>query len=195
MEVPGPRSALRTIAPYAAVGLCWCWLESAWATLLCYHGMILLLAEGPPRLSSRDWRLARLWPAFPAVLAGPLVYLLLPEMTRASLFEWLARYGLHGVGLLMIVPYYGLVHPVLEQLHWRDLRSLSPLSHLAFAGYHMLVLGDLFRLPWLIVLFVVLAASSAWWGRLERRSPVTAVPLFSHVLADAGVIVAALARS
>jgi len=186
---------MKVVAPFAAVGVCWCWLESGWATLLCYHGMILLLADRPPRLLSLDWRLARLWPAAPACLAGPLVYLLLPEMTRTDLSEWLARYGLDGVGLVLIVPYYGLVHPVLEQLHWRGLRSLSPLSHLAFASYHIPVIAGLLRLPWLAAFFAVLAASSAWWRLLERRSSVTPAPLISHVLADAGVIVAALARS
>ena len=96
----------------------------------------------------------------PSALAGPLLYFLLPRMTRVDLSWWLADHRLSGAGFTVMVFYFGLVHPLLEQIHWAPLRESAPLGHFAFAGYHMLVLYSLMKVPWLAACFVVLAAAS-----------------------------------
>ncbi len=62
--------------------------------------------------------------------------------------------------MVAMVAYFGLVHPLLEQAHWTPLREATPIAHVAFAGYHMLVLASLLTVPWLAVCFVILTAAS-----------------------------------
>ena len=85
--------------------------------------------------------------------------------------------------------YFGLVHPLFEQIHWAPLRESTPLAHLAFAGYHMLVLYSLLTVPWLALCFVVLVAASWLWQRMVRESGSLLLPIASHVAADLGIII------
>jgi membrane protease YdiL (CAAX protease family) len=90
-----------------------------------------------------------------------------------------------------MVPYFGLIHPVLEQIHWAPLRQSTPASHVFFAGYHVVVLYSLLTIPWLVLCFVVLATASLLWRGMTKRCGVLAAPLLSHILADLGIIIAA----
>jgi len=92
---------------------------------------------------------------------------------------------------MAMIPYFGLIHPVLEQVHWAALRDSTPLAHPLFAGYHMLVLHSLLPLPWLILSFVVLTMASFAWQRMAKMTGNLALPVASHALADLGVIIAA----
>lgn len=184
------------LAPWIAVGVFWLWLRSAWATILVYHALMLLLPGRRLRDVTRGWsaRLA-LASAVPCLLAGPLTWLLLPSMVRTPVGEWLASYGLSGWTLFLIVPYYGLVHPVLEQAHWGPLRARPGLALPAsamFAGYHGLVLSTVMEPVWIVVCIAVLFASSLAWTAIHRRTGGLMVPALSHAAADAGMIVAAL---
>ncbi len=184
------------LAPWIAVGVFWLWLRSAWATILVYHALILLLPGRRLRDVTRGWsaRMA-LMAVVPCILAGPLTWLFLPSMVRTPVGEWLASYGLSGRALLLIVPYYGLVHPVLEQAHWGPLRARPGLALPAsamFAGYHGLVLSTVMEPAWIVVCVAVLFASSLVWTAMHRRTGGLMVPALSHAAADAGMIVAAL---
>ena len=88
---------------------------------------------------------------------------------------------------MLMIPYFGIIHPVLEQLHWETLREQTPISHFFFAGYHMLVLGSLVTIPWLIFCFAALAMALLP-RRAERLLPAT----LSHIFADLGIIIAAV---
>jgi len=129
--------------------------------------------------------------ALPTALTGPLVYFLLPYIVHADLSSWLAGHHLSHLSLTAMVPYFGLLHPLLEQLHWGPLRESTPLAHPLFAGYHMLVLHSLLTLPWLILCFIVLATASFTWQQIAKRSGSLALPVASHALADLGVAIAA----
>lgn len=183
------------LAPWIAVGVFWLWLESAWATILIYHAMILLISGRHLREVSKGWdtRLA-LASAVPCLLAGPLTWLLLPSMVKLPLDLWLSTHGLSGPALSLIVPYYGLVHPVLEQAHWGRLRSLPGSAVPAaamFAGYHGLVLSTLMEPVWIAACLAVLFGSSLAWTAISRRTGGLAVPALSHAAADSGMILAA----
>lgn len=183
--------ALRLLAPYLAVGVFWCGLSNGWLAILAYHAQILfwMRRDGPPALRPRS-RSALLY-ALPAVVAGPVAYFLLPYMVHTDPGGWLVDHRLGGLSFLVMIPYFGLVHPVLEQIHWAPLRNATPLAHPAFAGYHMLVLYSLLSWPWLIVCFVVLTAASFAWHEMTRRSGSLAAPILMHILADLGIILAA----
>jgi hypothetical protein len=60
-----------------------------------------------------------------------------------------------------------------------------------FAGYHVLVLASLLPVPWLAICFVILVGSSVAWKRMVRRSGSVVPAVFSHVLADLGIVLAA----
>ena len=163
--------ALRLLAPAIAVVVFWTGLANAWLAILAYHAQILIWSGGrlPALRRSRRRRLLLL--ALPLAAAGPVLYALLPEITRAELVPWLADHQLSGLSLVLMIPYFGIIHPMLEQLHWAPLREESPVAHFCFAGYHLLVLASLLRPGWLVIAFALLLAAS-WLGE-----PVGAHPL------------------
>lgn len=185
------RLALKMLAPYIAVLVFWVGMSNAWLAILAYHAQIVAwqFAErtDPGSLKPNRW----LWLAVPSVLAGPIVYLLLPYITDIELATWLSDHWVTGIGFLAMVAYFGIVHPPLEQLHWAPLRDRTPLAHFAFAGYHMLVLYTLLPPLWLAATFVVLAGASVMWQQMQRRSGGLLVPIASHALADFSIVLVA----
>jgi len=188
------KRILKLMAPYFAVFVFWVLLSNAWLALFAYHAQILFwLKDSRPEVKLRLNRKALLL-ALPTVVAGPVLYFLLPHMTHSDLPGWLGAHHVSRLTLALMIPYFGLVHPCLEQLHWSRLRDASPLSHLVFAGYHVIVLYSLLGTPWLVMSFVVLAAASFLWHWMERTADGLTASIVSHVLADLGVIVAAWLR-
>ena len=190
------RLVLKILAPYLAVGVFWCGLSNAWLAILAYHAQILFWRRS-------DWcglalrtpqRPGTILVALPCLLTGPLLYWLLPVMTQTDLPTWLHSHHMSRSSLLVMIPYFGLVHPLLEQVHWRGLRDETAWAHPAFAGYHLLVLSSLLPLPWLLLCFVVLVAASVAWQRAAKATGSLAAPVLSHVLADLGAVLAAWAR-
>jgi len=93
-----------------------------------------------------------------------------------------------------MIPYFGLVHPFFEQLHWGPLRDRTPLAHPLFAGYHVLVLSSILTAFWLVVCLACLVAASVLWQFMAARAKSLAIPVLSHILADLSVIVAVWLR-
>lgn len=185
------KRTLKLLAPYLAVGLFWCLFSNAWLAILAYHAQILFWSRGSFSAVRTPKEKRIMCFVLPMVLAGPVLYLLLPHVTHTDLSIWLEDHHMSRLSLAMMIPYFGLVHPVLEQLHWGRLREETWVAHPLFAGYHMLVLYSLLSLPWLILCFVVLTAASYLWKEMAARSNSLVVPMISHVVADLGVIVAA----
>ena len=188
------RHYLKALAPYVAVVIFWYVWPNAWLAILAYHAQILVwnwaaLLKMRPVRERREMLLA-----LPAILAGPILYVLLPLITRTELSVWLDAYRLSGLPLVLMIPYFGFVHPFLEQVHWHSLREATAWSHPVFAGYHMIVLSSLLTVPWLALSFGVLAGTSFAWNQMFRRRGSLMGPTLSHMLADLGVVVAAWAR-
>ena len=186
---------LQLLAPYfAVVAFCYVW-PNAWLAILVYHGQILFW---------RRLELGAIWKpprgplfllALPTVLAGPALYFLLPVMTRTPLAGWLETYHLSGLSLGCMIPYFGLVHPLLEEIHWRPLRERTAWSHPVFAGYHVLVLATVLTVPWLALALVALTATSLAWKLMTRMTGTSAVAVLSHALADLGIVLAVWMRT
>ena len=123
------KCLLKLLAPYLAVTLFWCVWPNAWFAILAYHAQILAWVR--PDLRGMRWAKGRggMLLAIPTVLAGPAVYILLPMITRTDLSAWLNTYRVSGSSLLLMIPYFGLVHPVMEQMHWHSLRRATAWSH------------------------------------------------------------------
>ncbi len=182
---------LKLGAPYFAVGIFWCLFSNAWLAILAYHAQILFWSYGSITKTRGPLCTRMMLLALPAALAGPLLFLLLPYMAQEDLSLWLANHHLSRGALLVLIPYFGLLHPYLEQRHWATLRDHGPISHLLFAGYHMVVLCTLLTGPWLLVCFCVLASVSLVWQQVTRQTNSLAIPVASHMLADLGVAVVA----
>lgn len=182
---------LKLLAPYFAVGLCWCVLKNGWLTILAYHAQVIVWNRGS--LYTLHWPNKKRWmlAALPTLIAGPLAWILLPYITHTDLGAWLAEYKLTEWSLLLMIPYFGIIHPALEQLHWEPLREQNPAAHFFFAGYHMLVLGSLVTAPWLTFCFIALATASFAWQLLTYRSGSLTSATLSHILADLGIILTA----
>lgn len=189
------RRCLKVLAPYIAVGMFWCVWPNAWLAILAYHAQILLWNWPALRRMRLRKEHNHLLLALPMVLAGPVLYVLLPLITKTELSTWLETYHLSGSTLVLMIPYFGFVHPMLEQIHWHPLRETSVWSHPFFAGYHMIVLSSLLTLPWLIVCFCVLMGASFSWRLMCHRTRGLEVAVVSHILADLGVVVAAWAQA
>jgi hypothetical protein len=197
--LPRPVEWLRLLAPYLAVLLGMVVLHNAWLAVLLYHALILVTAKG-------HWRLTRLRQGWHAVgwlgialsaAAGPLIYFMWPWIggEGIALGGWLESYGLSRRAFLILLPYFSLAHPVLEELHWSALRrdgEFPPwLAHIAFAGYHLVVLGTLVSPVWLPIVFVTLSMSSCLWAWIDGHHGGASIPLASHAAADIAIILAA----
>ena len=186
--------ALRLAAPYLAVVVFWCGFHHAWLAIVAYHAQILWWLRGTrPKLKKprpTRWTLLIL----PSALAGPALFFLLPHIARIDLAVWLDRYHLTGPALHAMIFYFGVVHPVLEQLHWAPLRERTALAHAAFAGYHLLVLYSLLPAPWLVAGFVVLGLASGSWQRMARASGSLWPAIVSQAAADLGIVLVATIR-
>jgi len=185
------KTILKLLAPYLAVVPFWCIWPNGWIAILAYHAQIVIWRWPVLGRLRRPQYRGGIGLALPAIAAGPLLYVLLPTMVRTDLPAWLSTHHLSGVSLGLMVPYFGLLHPVIEQFHWHDLRERTAWSHLAFAGYHVIVLSSLLTIPWLTLCFAVLLGTSLAWKLMAHTTRSLMVPAVSHILADLGIIVAA----
>jgi hypothetical protein len=183
--------ALRLAAPYLAVVVFWCLLHNAWLAIIGYHAQMLWWSRGThPKLTTPRPTPTTLL-ILASVPAGPALGFLLPHIARTDIAAWLHDYHLTGPALVVMTFYFGLVHPILEQIHWAPLRERTPLAHLAFAGYHLLVLCSILSVPWLAVCFVVLGLASWLWTRMVRASGSLWLAIASQGAADLGIVLVA----
>lgn len=183
---------LRLAAPYAAVLFGWQVARSALVTLAIYSGLMLLMsAFALPRIvkgwSAREF----ITGALPFALVGVGAYLVLPHVpVHMPLRMWLQAFGVRGETVPLILVWFGLVHPLLEQAHWSGPRLNTPAAHVAFAGYHGFILQTFLPVPWLIAVVAALGAVSWTWASIQRRTGGVLVPALGHLLADAGLAAA-----
>ncbi len=182
---------LRLLTPYVAVGIFWVGYSHAWLAILAYHLQIILWHRFGRWVRTREQenRIAR-YVSFVCVLAGPVVYFFLPRIALVAPAQWLAHYRLDGAAFILMIPYFGIVHPILEQYHWHRLRSETGWAHICFAGYHVMVLYGFLPLGWLMLCLGGLMAISWIWKQAGNTAGSRASCMLTHILADLGVILA-----
>ena len=191
------------LLPCVAVVIGLSCLKSAWAAILLYHAVIvmylfLVRRERPRRGLFEGWNT----PVGAGLIllcacCGPLLVLLWPviENVQYGLSSTLAAFGLKGVGWWLFALLYVSFHPLLEELFWRD--AMDPgnrrvdIVDVAFAAYHVLVLINFLKIPWVIVVFVILVMASWLWRRIAEKYQGLALPLLSHMTAGLGIMTAA----
>ena len=190
------------IIPYLTVIIGLYGLESAWGGILLYHlGVVLVL------LLAQYWRIGGKLKAgadyivlaavtVASLLGGVLVYWLWPTMKLEALLlvSDLAGLGLGSTVWLIFMVYYITVNPLLEELFWRGfLGSESTFltwNDIWFAGYHILVLVQFVKLPWVAASFLILVGTAWLWRQLARRYDGLIMPIASHAAADLSIIAA-----
>jgi membrane protease YdiL (CAAX protease family) len=198
-------STLMRIAPgvpYVAVGIGLYLMSSGWAAILLYHaGMVAVLTASKSwaalrTSNSRKCRLTLSVIVMGSALVGPVLYGLWSAMQAVSdLSELLSELHLVGFWWLLFAIYYFTVNPFLEESFWRGYlgngSSRLVLNDGFFAGYHLLVLVKLVRLPWVVAGFAGLVGAGWLWRQVARECEGLLVPVLSHTIADASLIAAA----
>ncbi len=196
---------LRLLAPYFAVGIFWVGFPHAWLAILVYHAQIILWhrlkwwVRSSKRENGKKCYNARTEPvcgrvacylSLVSLLAGPLVYWIIPRVVLVDLVLWLEHYRMSGHAFFWMIPYFGVLHPILEQLHWHRLRCETDWAHVFFAGYHVVVLSSLLPVGWLIFCFMGLLGISWMWGQAGGSLRSRVLCSCSHIAADLGMILA-----
>ena len=180
----------------------WCF-QAAWLAVLIYH-LLVLLVTGKPARPSLDWQSISPigWGAVAvAAAAGPAILILWPWMasTGMELNDRLEFFQMDGWVLWFFIPYFSLVHPVLEERLWRSLDpdpwQLFSLKDLAFAGYHGLVVCWFVQPIWVVLSVGSLTVASMFWRWVTWKSGSRTTALVSHAAADAAIIIAIALRS
>ncbi|MEN8254471.1 MAG: CPBP family glutamic-type intramembrane protease [Verrucomicrobiota bacterium] len=190
-----------SLVPYVAVLVGMYLFHSAWLAILLYHaGILVFLAyRKPVGLWRRMWAGAKSPLLVPGILAcalaAPVVYFMWPwlAVSETILLEWMLKYGLTGWSWLLLIPYFSIIHPVLEEIHWRGISPEDATGlywqDFMFAGYHVLVLFQLMHAPWLLLVFAVLVGSSVFWRWANARFGGYGLSILTHAVADAAVVV------
>ena len=203
---------LKIAAPYLAVVIGLYIFHNAWLSIFLYHGQIVLwwLIDRVSNYQTTNTNKPDLPTGIKQVLdiaskgmlpisalAGVACYFLLPYIVKdvGGLELWLSSVQLTGIALLLLIPYFGIIHPPIEQAHWQPLTKLpSPynyISHLSFAAYHGLVLYLILQPIWIILCIIILSCISFLWSYVRTQKGTTYLSVLSHILADIGIVTAA----
>lgn len=170
--------------------------------MVSYHTAILLIAVFGKNLH-RFKKLVQGWSFSHSVFItigcavnGVLVYYLWPFISPAGsdLSFKLAELGLNDSNWILLILYYSLITPWLEEFYWRDLLPSNLkhpiLSDLFFAGYHFFVLLLFIKPVFALVAFITLFWGANYWRKLSTKLDGLLVPLISHIAADVSTIIA-----
>lgn len=192
------QQRVRTIAPlspYIAVGVGLFVCRSAWAAVLCYQVLaLIIIVVCRPSVSWNRPRQALPW--LTAVLfggTGLVLALVWPYLAvGAQLTSRLIGYGLSGANFGWFGLWFCLANPVLEELLWRGVllreERLPSWTDLLFGGYHALVMGCLMPWPWIVVGWIGCALAGWIWRVMLRWSGGLLIPAAAHFLADASIM-------
>jgi tetrahydromethanopterin S-methyltransferase subunit C len=186
---------LKVLAPYFAVGVFWALFQNAWLSIIAYHAQIVLWNF--KRIKTEKFLLNKLSVGLVilSAFAGVFIYFMLPHITNKSLNDWFLEYKISNRSIYFLIPYFGIVHPFLEQKHWKGIRDTTLFSHIAFAGYHAVVLVTLLKVEWVLVSLGVLLSISFFWKFVNDKNGSDSATILSHIFADFGIILAAFLRT
>jgi len=188
--------------PYFAVFVGLYLLKNAWISIILYHAVILacMTADGHlidfrkiiTRWNSRLFLIS----CTISVVAGPALFVLwnFMKLDFSSLSSNLSMIRLTNLSWILFIPYFCLLHPILEELFWRsksnDESGSGYLKDLLFGGYHILVLVLFIKPEWVIISFFILAFVSWMWRVISYKTDGLLIAVLSHILADTSIIIA-----
>jgi len=201
MKVPLLK-LISAFVPYVSVLIGLYIFRNAWISIGLYHlGMTAFLMTDTRGASLKTacsgWNpAAAVFGIALSVMIFPVIWFFWKYMELGSipLNAVLANLGLQGTSWLFFMIYFSTVQPVLEELFWRGYLGCGGLRGLwtdaAFAGYHILVLAQFFKVPWLVIAFAILTMVAFIWRSMTSKLKGLRVPILSHIAADISIIVA-----
>jgi membrane protease YdiL (CAAX protease family) len=176
--------------------------HNIWIAMVSYHTAILLivvfgkhLKRTPVLVRGWSWKYSLII-SIGCAANGFLIYYLWPfiSLPGNGLAETLAKLGIHENNWLLLILYYSLVTPWLEEFYWRkllpDKLKYPILSDIFFAGYHFFVMILFIKPLFAFVAFLSLFSAAYSWRKLEEKLGGLSVPVLSHTLADISTILA-----
>jgi len=176
-------------------------LHNIWIAMLSYHLSILLIAIFTKKLPKFK-KLVKGW-SLPLTIIftlgcavnGFLIYYLWPYISGCcDLAVKLAELGLNDSNWLLLIMYYSIITPWLEEFFWRDLLAskskLPDISDVLFAGYHLFVLALFIKAFFLPIVFITLLSAAWFWRFISRKLDGLLIPVISHTAADISTILA-----
>lgn len=190
---------ISALLPYAAIWLGMHVFHSAWAAILLFHAVILLIIAvsrtKPPlkelvRSSGNRWLFVSV---IIGTCSGIALFLLWPLLSvPADIGTYLNGIGLTAYSWPFFIIYYVLMNPFIEEYYWRGWMgsgSKRPvLTDALFGGYHVIVLAPNIGIAWLIPVFVLLSGAGWYWRQTRRVTAGLLTPILSHMAADITII-------
>lgn len=192
---------LTPLLPYLAVGIGLFWIHNALFAVIGFHIAIvisLLLAKSsvPVRVlfQSRDIR----WVVLSILVCGSsgisLYYFWSYFGVVDDLPAHIESYGLTHSTWPVLIAYFSLVNPMVEEYFWRGYLG-SPTkglhgSDLLYAGFHALILWEKVRVGSILYSLVVLVLAGWFWRQLARRDGGLLAPVLGHMTADFTLVMA-----
>lgn len=206
LNTPALIKSISVITPFAAVGVGLYIIGNAWITFGLYHGGLIffILLAGQQRIfreifTGWNWTAGVITIIFSS-LVGLLLWLFWPFISFEpdALAEQLGALGLGGVGRILFIFVFIAVNPVIEEVYWRifltgkgqDKEILPWIVEIFFASYHLPVLAFFIKPAWLVLAFIVIYMGGCVWRWLSHRFDGVAIPLISHIAADASIVIA-----
>lgn len=186
--------------PYLTIitGLYLC--QNIWIAMVSYHASILIIALFTKNISKfknmiKGWSLPlTIVFTLGCAINGVLIYYLWPFIANCNLMTKLAELGLNESNWLLLILYYSLITPWLEEFFWRDLLAskskLPDISDVLFAGYHLFVLALFVKVFLLPIVFITLLSAAWFWRFISRKLGGFLIPVISHTAADISTILA-----
>jgi len=187
-------------SPYVAVVLGLYVFKNVFFALAIYYSAITFFivtkgGKGLLRTIFSGWNsCATAGSAIVCASCGVVIFLLWPyaKLENVNLTSTLAEYGLSGATCYIFVAVATILNPFIEELFWRGCfqnESTRPaLIDVFFAGYHVLALVLVIKVPITILAFVVLFSASWWLRFMKDKHGGLAVPYIAHLAADVSIV-------
>jgi CAAX protease family protein len=189
------------LVPFIAVVIGLYVFENAWATMLGYHflAIIVLIIE------RQGFRRKTLFTGgnlvvvtitfLLAATSGLALYFSARIMnTPNNLGVILERHGLTRGTWPYFILYYSFINPIIEEYYWRgyfgsDKQGIT-ISDICYAGYHPLVFMKFIAWPWAILEFIILISVAFTWRMIIKKYKGLLIPISMHISADITIILA-----
>ncbi|AYC28425.1 CPBP family intramembrane glutamic endopeptidase [Paenisporosarcina cavernae] len=128
------------------------------------------------------------------------VYLLQESVFDLSeLKELLVEWNFTGSMVIWLVLFLIFINPILEELYWRDYMFGKLVSKVGagksititaffYSLYHLLSVYFLFSFPFNFIAVVAVFIAGIMWGYFRFKTNSIVAPIFSHAIADLGIM-------
>ena len=199
MNFSAVGKATAPLIPYITISIGLLVLHNAWLAMLGYHvGMAAVMVWSKYRPGLRQVYKGK-GPWIPLIGglggagSGVLLYLLWPALSIPdNISNYINSVGLTEQTWPVFIYYFIIVNSPLEEYFWRGFLNSTarkPIPNdLLFAGYHLIVFAGHIATPWLIAIFLGLAAAAWAWRQINRYNGGLLASTVSHLAADTVII-------